>query len=252
VKRFLQGALERVGVGLHRWPSPNTLLKHLDGTLRRLEIDCVVDVGANLGQYARSLRRIGYRGWVLSFEPVPENVAHLERLAHEDGRWRVFPYALGDTEGEVALHVAALSDFSSILNLSGYGAGTFTGATVSRSLQVPIHRLDAVFDELLPGMQKRRVFLKSDTQGYDLHVLRGAQGCLHRVLGVQIELSLQPIYDGMPDIADALRALRYAGYDPVGFAPVSTDPSGAVVELDCVAQRRDWNVDGSPTERYQS
>jgi FkbM family methyltransferase len=236
--------LESVGVGLHRWPSPNSLLKHLDGTLKRLQIDCVVDVGANLGQYAHALRRIGYRGWVLSFEPVPENVAHLERLARADGRWRVFPYALGDSDGEATLRVAARTDFSSVLALNEYGAATFDGASDYHRISVPMHRLDTVFDELLPGMGDRRVFLKSDTQGYDLHVLRGAERCLDRVLGVQIELSLRPIYEGMPDITDALQALRQAGYDPVGFAPVATDSSGAVVELDCVAQRRGWDGRG--------
>ena len=62
---------------------PRRKLKDLDAqlvaTLERQAVDAVIDVGANLGQYATRLREAGWRGPVLSIEPIPELRAALAR-----------------------------------------------------------------------------------------------------------------------------------------------------------------------------
>src|ERR1700690_3076516 len=95
-----------------QWSRSPSAIKDI---LERLAINCVLDVGANQGQYGLLLRRIGYRGWILSFEPVRSNFQVLEKVAKRHGPWRAYPYALGATTRRLEINVAELSVFSSFL-----------------------------------------------------------------------------------------------------------------------------------------
>jgi hypothetical protein len=64
--------------------------------LRSRNIDLVIDVGANVGQYAERLRKDAYTGWIVSFEPTAAAYEELAALANKDGRWKAINIALGD------------------------------------------------------------------------------------------------------------------------------------------------------------
>ena len=84
----------------------------------------MIDVGANLGQYATRLRAAGWAGPILSIEPIPEVHRQLGRAAAADPAWEVAPpLAVGAADGEVALEVSAESDMSSTLAPDGPAAG---------------------------------------------------------------------------------------------------------------------------------
>ena len=60
---------------------------HLRELLTRLNIDCVLDVGANVGQYRDFLRdRVFYEGIIVSFEPVARHVELLRARARDTER----------------------------------------------------------------------------------------------------------------------------------------------------------------------
>src|SRR4051812_46399169 len=80
--------------------------EHVAWVLRRLAINCVIDVGANRGQFGRMLRRRGYTGRIVSFEPLAQVAEKLEKRAADDPDWWVMPYALGDASSETAIQVA--------------------------------------------------------------------------------------------------------------------------------------------------
>jgi FkbM family methyltransferase len=238
MRHAVKRLLHRAGLDVVRVPHPYTLEKHLQDLLPRLGITCVLDVGANRGQYAQMLRRIGYQGLILSFEPIPANVAYLEHLVDQDVAWRVFPLALGDEDRSVTLNVSRVSELSSALPSSAYGTARFEREMdVIESVQVPLRRLDGVLEELVPALGAQPLFLKSDTQGYDLRVLAGASDCIQYVQGLQLELSLKPIYEGMPSMVESMKFVQRLGFEFTGFFPVVTDDSGALVEVDGVARR---------------
>jgi Methyltransferase FkbM domain len=107
-----------------------------------------------------------------------------------------------------------------------------TKNVVERVERVMVRRLDDVVADgllLAPG----GVWLKVDTQGWDLEVLRGAAQTLRSISALQIELSVIPIYQGMPDYLTVLRELRQLGFEIGALTPVNRDALGRVIEFDC-------------------
>ena len=94
----------------------------------------------------------------------------------------------------------------------------------------------------LDGFSERfdwgRTFVKIDTQGHDMAVLRGGANVLKRVPLIQTEVSFLPIYEGMPTFADAIAHINSVGFDVTGLFPVSRDRHRRVREFDCVAVNR--------------
>ena len=87
--------------------------------------------------------------------------------------------------------------------------------------QVPIHRLDQMLKDEIKAAGN--IFLKVDTQGHEMQVLRGAEGVMKHITGVKIEMSLFPLYEGETLYLDMLKYLDHKGFTPrllvdVGFS----------------------------------
>lgn len=224
---------------LHIRKEQPSLASHLGQLLRLLEVNCLIDVGANAGQYGRMLRKAGYRGRIASFEPVSTSCAELARHAAADPDWRVFNYALGSRAEEKDIRVTRSSVFASFLTPSEYSKQKYPEAMpIVDTERVQIRTLDEMLPEIVPGIAAPRLFLKMDTQGYDLEVFAGAGRSLPGVLGLQTEISIQAIYENMPNYLQSLTRYTQAGFVMTGLYPVSRDRDTlALIELDCVMRR---------------
>jgi FkbM family methyltransferase len=181
-------------------------------------ITVVLDVGANVGQYAMRLRQGGWAGRIVSFEPLPTARLSLEQAAAVDPRWEVAPpLALGASDGTVTLNVSAESDMSSTLPFRPEMADLLDSAAYTGTVTVPLGRLDGIFDHHVG--HDDRVLLKIDTQGTELAVLEGASGILDRVRGIQLELSIVPVYEGECRYLDMISTLNELGFEPALFIP---------------------------------
>jgi FkbM family methyltransferase len=212
---------------------------HLVHLLRVLDVNCVLDVGANQGQYGLELRHAGYDGHIVSFEPVPDCFEALRLVAMGDPRWTAHPWALGTEDGSARINIAARSGMSSFLTPNAYAHERF-GALMQTvgTVDVPVRRLEAVLDEVTRHIESPRLFLKMDTQGYDLEVFGGLGAAGTRLRGLQSEVSALPIYAGMPGMSEALSVYRSHGFALTGMFPVSRDErSLRVIEFDCVMAR---------------
>lgn len=204
-----------------------------------LAVDCVFDVGAHVGEYATSLRRAGYAGDIVSFEPVSGSFRELKERAAPDPRWHVHQTALGDTDEIREINVTATTTFSSLRSPRHDHVAEFAvlGNQVQSRESVVVRRLDTVFDEFFPSEPPQRIFLKLDTQGWDLHVLAGLGSVDAAIVGAQSEMSILPIYDGMPDFRTSLDAFGTAGFEIAAMFAVSRDQFQRLVEFDCVMLR---------------
>jgi FkbM family methyltransferase len=231
----VQAALGRAGWELR--PTAGDAEKRRLKLLAAERIDLVLDVGANVGQFAMRLRSSGYRGRIVSFEPYAAAFRQLERSASRDPQWEARRLALSDSEGEAELNVAGNSFSSSLLPMAAAHLESAPDAAYVATERVPTARLDSLWDELA---RDSRVWLKLDVQGYEMHVLRGMGERLGDVRVVETELSLTPLYDGAVPWRDAVDWLEERGFALTGVDPGFEDPrSGRMLQFDGVFVRLD-------------
>jgi FkbM family methyltransferase len=192
-------------------------------------IDVVLDVGANAGQYGEGLRALGFRGRLVSLEPVAEAFAELERRAADDDAWDAVRVAASDFDGELALNITDDSRSSSVLARNERFSDK-PGWAPKESRQVAARRLDGLLEELL--RPRERAYLKLDVQGYERQVLDGAGAALARFEAIELELSVTPLYEGQPTLTDMLPLLAERGFRPVCLEPILLDDEGLLMELD--------------------
>jgi FkbM family methyltransferase len=205
--------------------------------LNKLSIDCVIDVGANHGQFGQWLRDIGYKGWIVSFEPVRAVFEDLAKQAEALPPWRVFQYALGSRDGKAEINVNVHDVLTSFLDPKVTEKIPWT--QVANIETVEIRRLDSILDDCIADIPSPHLYLKLDTQGYDAEVLHGAEGVLNRILAVQTEISFIPIYEHMPALSDSLPEFERRGFSVVDFMPVVRDVDDLLMmEMDCILARK--------------
>jgi FkbM family methyltransferase len=216
---------------------PTMRLSSLNASFQKFEIDLVLDVGANQGQFASEIRRGGYTGKIVSFEPLSDAHSKLLPASAKDAAWDVYARcALGDHSGEIEINIAGNSLSSSILPmLSAHQTAAPESAYQGREL-VSVKTLDSV---ATPYMKSASApFLKIDTQGYESKVLDGAGITLPFVRGVLVELSLVPLYKGQPLWMEMIERLEAAGFVLWCFSPVFSDPrDGRTLQVDGVFYR---------------
>jgi FkbM family methyltransferase len=210
----------------------------LRNLIKRLHPVVVLDVGANTGQYGRMLRAIGYGGLIISFEPLASAHKKLAVEAGADGNWLVAPRAaLGSAKGSIEINVSRNSVSSSVLPMNDAHLSVAPKSRYVATETVALERLDDLLPSIFSGAGP--VFLKMDTQGYEEEVLKGAAGILSKVVAIQMEISLIPLYQGAPTLVHLVSAMREFGFELFqvipGFRDVAT---GQLLQLDGIFVRQ--------------
>ena len=237
-REFVRNILRNVfGLEVRRLKSISMPAAQMVASLRKFDIDLVLDVGANKGQFATEIRECGYTGRIVSFEPLSRAHAELQRACAGDARWEAYPRcALGDLEGEIEINIAGNSESSSILPMLELHRSTAPEAVYQGKETAPIKTLDAVAGKYLKDA--RAPFLKIDTQGFEWHVLDGARETLPHIKGIAVELSLVPLYDGQHLWREVIDRLEALGFTLWSFRPAFTDPGqGRILQVDGVFYR---------------
>jgi FkbM family methyltransferase len=185
------------------------------------EITVVLDIGANEGQYGRTLRASGWLGRIVSFEPLSDASRVLADWASGDASWESRRLALGAHAGPVELNVSASSMSSSVLPMHSNHERLAPGTGYIETETVPCVPLDDIFDEYVGADDA--VALKLDVQGYEAEVLAGASRSLGRVTMIEIEVNLVELYIGQPTPAQIVTGLADADFTLCGIDPEHID-----------------------------
>jgi FkbM family methyltransferase len=202
------------------WFSYPSIIKSV---LEEYQVDLILDIGANIGQYALRMRRL-YKGPIISFEPVSHTFAILKNTAPDDKNWYKFNYALGNESGERYMNIYEIDQLSSLLETTEDTVKRFgdrAGDPVKELVQ--IHRLDDIVDEMPLDIHARKIFLKLDTQGYDLEVFKGTENIRGNIVAIQAEVYQNPIYDKAPLWTESIKVYTEAGFKFAGLYPIVRD-----------------------------
>lgn len=193
-------------------------------------VDLVLDVGAADGGFGRQLRQFGYAGRIVSFEPLSAAYAKLSAQIAGDATWTARNHALGDESGEAAINVASNSTSSSLLPMKDTHREAEPSVDYVGTETIRVERLDDVAAEVVGDA--RSTFLKIDTQGFERHVLAGGEKTVPGCVGLQLELSFIPLYEGGMLADEAISWAYDAGFHLEVIEQGWAAPSGQMLQAD--------------------
>ncbi len=237
MKALVKRLLRQAGWDLHRYQPTASPDAQLGRVLHGFGIDLVLDVGANQGQYGALLRELGYRGRIVSFEPLAAAHAVLDARAAGDPGWTVGPRtAIGAEDGSITINVAGNSASSSVLPMLAAHGDAAPHSRYVGTEAVPLARLDRLAAAHLASA--RAPFVKIDTQGFETAVLAGAPDVLAAASAVQIELSLTPLYEGQALYDTIIAELKGRGFELWAIWPGFGRPGdGRLLQMDGIFAR---------------
>jgi FkbM family methyltransferase len=207
-----------------------------DDLLAGRDFHSVIDVGANIGQFAIWAADVLGAEYVVCVEPFPGSVARLREILPllAPCQVDVVVGALGSAAGRQILHVTAADDSSSLLSVSA-AVGQRPALQVTADVEVDV----LVGDEALPGPFQGPLLVKLEVQGAELDVLSGMPKLLAAADAVLVEVSFAPLYDGQADPSAVVSHLLAAGFSLTGVArvPGSLSP-WALEQADLLFERR--------------
>jgi FkbM family methyltransferase len=214
LKRLVKSALNGLGfdlVQLSNSPS-RTLLG-----LCNIQFDSIIDIGANTGQFARTMRRFFPRATIYCFEPLPQPYISLSKwAATQDGRVKPIQVALGDYESSVEMNFHFHhSPSSSLLPTTALAEKMYPAIKEQKSVMVRQTTLDhaiAEFNVVLGG----KSLVKLDVQGFEDRVLQGGHETFTRASACILEVSIDQLYASQPQFKDLLLRLDGFQYRYVG------------------------------------
>lgn len=200
-----------------------------------IDIDLVVDVGAHRGEFRNRIRQAGFNGKVISLEPVTKTFGELQRAANADENWEVVQAAAGSEDGEAEINVEeGNSTQNSIVDRKRRFSDALS--VIARKEKVRLARLDTVIPQKAPDAE--HMLIKSDTQGYDIEVLKGCQGIFNRTSAVIVELSVHGMYENSENFRELTDFLYENGFVLFDQSPVYHTKFGLLTEYDGVFVRR--------------
>lgn len=236
--RRLKGALRRSANRLGLEISRDPYLARVVRLLKLLELDAVIDVGANEGQYGRDLRAMGYTARIISLEPLLRPYTRLASASRRDASWEAVHAAAAGSPGNLTVHVAGNSVSSSPLEMLPAHATADPRSVYVADEVVPATTVDEVVRER--DVDPATGFLKVDVQGFESAVLDGAAATLAAFAAVQLEMSLVPLYEGQALMPDLVGRMTELGFDLWILMPEFADPAtGRTLQCDGVFVRND-------------
>jgi FkbM family methyltransferase len=222
-------AVQKLGLDVYPIDPRNSVQSYLAHVFEVASIDCVWDVGANVGQYASMLRNIGFRGEIISFEPIPVAWEALRHNAISDHKWTVHDRcAVGLNEGESVLNVTSDSVSSSLLSPNDE-------KSIASTVSVDVKRLDSI----IAGISMSPFcLLKLDCQGGEYDIIISAGSKIRNFLYVQMEASIYPLYKGEKTFFELTNLMDSLGFDIAFVYPGITDKQDRMVQAELIFKRR--------------
>jgi FkbM family methyltransferase len=223
LERITKKLFQNFGILIRKYnPATSEDLRRIK-LLEHYNIDLVFDIGANKGQYATGIIDAGYKNKIVSFEPLSSAHSVLDSLSKKYINWTIAQRcAIGSEKQEIEINISANSVSSTLLNMLDTHIEGAPESKIIGKEKVQVFPLD----EIAPSLMKdcKNIFLKIDVQGFELEVLKGAKNILDKAKGVEMEISLVPLYkDQKWLLSEILEFMTNKGFTLVSIVPAFTD-----------------------------
>tara|TARA_Y100001970_G_C14190589_1_gene835118 strand:- start:1097 stop:1813 length:717 start_codon:yes stop_codon:yes gene_type:complete len=221
--------LHPLGAQLVRYPYLD--VKRRLKLINYYKINKILDIGASVGLYGLEMRSLNFKGKILSFEPLRNSFKTLKKNSQKDKNWEIYNYALGNENKETHINIAGNSDSSSILEMTpkhieGEPSSKYTGKE-----RIKLFTLDSIFKNIYE--KNDNIYMKIDTQGFEKNVLKGSKNSLEFIKGIQIEMSLKPLYKGSLLYLDMIKYLQKYNFELVSLENgFSNHKTGELLQVD--------------------
>lgn len=214
MKRLILNTFKTLGYDIVSTFNPKLIGKHpLHDMKRFLHTDSpvVFDVGANTGQSVQKFRGEFPNSTLYSFEPSPNTFSVLQQNTDQVENLHLHNCAVGSEPGEMELLENSYSDMSSFLSLGKSGWGE-----IEQRTPVEVITLDRFCAER--GINHIDI-LKSDTQGFELEVFKGAREMIEtgKIGLIYFEITFSEIYENIPSFSKMYDFLTSRDYLLVSF-----------------------------------
>jgi FkbM family methyltransferase len=238
-ERITKNIFQKFGILIRKYNAATSEELRRIKLLQHYNIDVVFDIGANKGQYAKGIMDAGYTHKIISFEPLSSVHSIIEKESKKYTNWAVAPRcAIGSKNEEIEINISANSVSSTLLNmLDSHTEGAPDSKIIGKE-KVTVFSLDEIADKYIGN--SKNIFLKIDVQGFEQEVLKGAEQLLKKVKGIEMEISLIPLYENqswlLPEI---LEFMNSKGFQLMSLAPAFTDNNtGKVLQCNGIFFRK--------------
>lgn len=205
MKNFIKEVLRSVGIEVKKY----TRLPHQLAWLKGVHIESILDVGANVGQFAEEITAVLPDATIYAFEPLKECFDKLNVAMSGRKNFESFNVAIGDKNESQTIHKSSYSPSSSLLEMGALHKELFPHTKESTPETIQVKRLD----DVLTGRDiKKEILIKVDVQGYEDKVIAGGRELFSRARVVIIETSFVPLYDGQLLFDGIYQSLKSLGF----------------------------------------
>lgn len=230
-ERITKKFFQKFGILIRKYnPATSEELRRIK-LFEHYNIDLVFDIGANKGQYALGIMDAGYNHKIVSFEPLSAAHSAIAAASKKHNNWTVAPRcAIGSQKQEIEINISANSVSSTLLNMLDTHLEGAPESKIIGKEKVQVYPLDEIGANYTAG--SINIFLKIDVQGFEQEVLKGAQTMLDKAKGVEMEISLVPLYENQSWLlAEILEYMTKKGFVLTSIVPAFTDPkTGKVLQ----------------------
>lgn len=184
-----------------------------DKALEKYNIDTVLDIGANAGQFAEEIHKQLPRAKIYSFEPLKDIFLRLQEKTNTIPNFKAFNIGLGEKNGSAEIERSSFSLSSSFLPMGTLHKKLYPKSAETYKETVDVRRLDDVTGEMnLSG----NILIKIDVQGFENAVINGGKATISKAKVLLLETSFVELYVGQPLFDDIYRLLKPLGFKYIG------------------------------------
>ena len=237
LKHSIRRLIRKTGYDITRYNTESHPIAQMRQFLHSNNIDTVLDIGANSGQFAEFIRKgLGYTNTIISFEPLSSAFSVLKAKADKDPCWDAFNIALGNSEEFSEINISSNSYSSSLLEMLPSHLKSAPNSGYLGKEKIEIKKLDSIFDDFCN--KNCKVYMKIDTQGFESKVLKGAEKSLKMIHTVQMEMSLVCLYEGEMLFDELYSFMKAKGFSLVAILPGFADKeTGQLLQVDGIFHR---------------